>query len=251
MVTGAGSGIGKAIAVRFLAEGAKVVAVDIDKSALGALGSQLGRSVLTLHGDVTAEANMQSICARTVREMGRLDVVVANAGRGGYAPIADLDVAEFRAIVDLCLTGVFLTIKSTAKVMSDGGSIITIASINALQPSAGMSAYCAAKAGVAMLTQVAAMELGERRIRVNAIAPGLIETAATEGFFAVPEIVDEFVENTTVKRFGSPDDVARLAVFLASDESTFVSGSMYPVDGGALTGRYPRLADAIGPIPPS
>jgi NAD(P)-dependent dehydrogenase (short-subunit alcohol dehydrogenase family) len=108
-----------------------------------------------------------------------------------------------------------------------------------------MSAYCAAKAGAVELTRVAAMELGHRGIRANAIAPGLVRTAATGAFFELPGVVEEFVENTTVGRFAEPDDVAAMAVFLASDESTFVSGSTHLVDGGASTKRYPDLPGAL------
>ena len=111
-----------------------------------------------------------------------------------------------------------------------------------------MSAYCAAKAGVAMLTRVAAMELGHRQVRVNTIAPGLVETPLSAGFWAIPGVVEEFVENTTVGRFASPDDIAALALFLASDESSFVSGSLYAVDGGAATKRYPDLPAAFARI---
>ena len=132
-------------------------------------------------------------------------MAVANAGRGTFAPIVDHPLEEWQAILDLCLTGVFLTLKHSARVMHDGGSIITIASLNATQPSAGMSAYCTAKAGVVMLSKVAAMELGGRRIRVNAIAPGLVETNATSAFFMVPGVVEEFVDNTTVGRFAQPE----------------------------------------------
>jgi len=129
--------------------------------------------------------------------------------------------------------------------MRDGGSIVNIASLNAIQPSAGMAAYCAAKAGVVMFTQVAAMELGSRGIRVNAVGPGLVETTATSPFFMLPGVVEEFVENTTVGRFAQPADVANLVAFLVGDESTFVSGSFHLVDGGASTKRYPNLPAAF------
>jgi NAD(P)-dependent dehydrogenase (short-subunit alcohol dehydrogenase family) len=157
----------------------------------------------------------------------------------------DHPLAEWQAILDLCLTGVMLTIKHAGRVMNDGGSIITISSLNAIQPAAGMSAYCAAKAGAVALTRCAAMELGHRGIRANAIGPGLIETSATATMFGLPGIVEEFIDNATVGRYGQPDDVASMAVFLASDESTFVSGSFHSVDGGGSTGRYPDLAGAI------
>jgi NAD(P)-dependent dehydrogenase (short-subunit alcohol dehydrogenase family) len=122
---------------------------------------------------------------------------------------------------------------------------VTIASLNAVQPAEGMAAYCAAKAGVAMLTKVAAMELGRRGIRATCIAPGLVQTNATAPMFAVPGLVDEFVENTTIGRFAEPADVAALALFLASDEAAFVTGSFHLVDGGASTRRYPDLTGAI------
>ncbi|MFM2078399.1 MAG: hypothetical protein RJA49_2289, partial [Actinomycetota bacterium] len=213
LVTGAASGIGRAITERFVADGRRVLATDIDAAGLDALRAALGARVVTTTCDVTDEASVAAACEEA-RVLGGLDVVVANAGRGTFSPIVDHPLDEWRAILDLCLTGVFLTVKHAAPVVHDGGSIITIASLNATQPSAGMSAYCAAKAGVVMLTKVAAMELGARRVRVNAIAPGLVETNATGAFFMVPGVVQEFVDNTTVGRFAQPADIANMAAFL-------------------------------------
>lgn len=243
-VTGAASGIGRAITERFIADGIRVLAADIDTTGLAALADQYGDHVVTTHCDVTSEDSVAAAC-EIARELGGLHVVVANAGRGAFSAIVDHSADEWRAILDLCLTGVFLTLKHAAPTMHDGGSVITIASLNATQPSAGMSAYCAAKAGVVMLTKVAAMELGTRGIRVNTIAPGLVETNATTAFFMVPGVVEEFVENTTVGRFAQPDDIANMASFLAGDQSTFISGSLLPVDGGAGTKRYPDLPGAF------
>lgn len=243
-VTGAASGIGRAVTERFLSLGASVVAADIDDAGLAALADQHGDVVVPVHCDVTSEDSVSAACA-VADDLGGLDVVVANAGRGAFATVVDHPLDEWKAILDLCLTGVFLTIKHAAPVTHDGGSIITIASLNATQPSAGMSAYCSAKAGVVMLTRVAAMELGARRIRVNSIAPGLVETNATAGFFAVPGVVPEFVENTTLGRFAQPDDIAHMAAFLAGDGSSFVSGTSFAVDGGASTKRYPDLPGAF------
>jgi NAD(P)-dependent dehydrogenase (short-subunit alcohol dehydrogenase family) len=246
LVTGAGSGIGRAITLRFVAEGARVAAVDLGIDTVRALADSAPRgAVVPVVADVTDEAQLSAAVADAVAALGPLGVVVANAGRGTFAPIVDHDTAEWRSILDLCLTGVFLTIKHAAPAMRDGGSIITIASLNAIQPSAGMSAYCAAKAGAVALTRVAAMELGGRGIRANAIAPGLVQTAASSSFWELPGVVEEFVANTTVGRFATPDDVAGMAVYLASDESSFVSGSMLSIDGGASTKRYPDLPAAI------
>jgi NAD(P)-dependent dehydrogenase (short-subunit alcohol dehydrogenase family) len=244
LVTGAASGIGKAIAERFVADGFLVLATDIDDEGLARLAAAHDGRVVAEHCDVTEEDSVAATADRAAA-LGGLHVAVANAGRGAFSPIVDHPLDEWKAIIDLCLTGVFLTVKHAGRVMVDGGSIITIASLNAVQPSAGMSAYCTAKAGVVMFTKVAAMEFGGRRIRVNSIAPGLVETNATSGFFMVPGVVEEFVDNTTVGRFAQPTDIANMASFLAGDESTFVSGSMFPVDGGAATKRYPDLPAAF------
>lgn len=244
LVTGAASGIGKAITDRLVRNGARVIAGDIDDVGLTALREQHGDRVVTQFCDVTDEASVAAL-ADLAAPFGGLDMAVANAGRGAYSPVVEHPLETWREIIDLCLTGVFLTIKHAGRCMNDGGSIVTIASLNAIQPAEGMSAYCAAKAGAAMLTRVAAMELGHRRIRVNTVAPGLVQTAATGTFFAIPGVVDEFVENTTVGRFAQPDDIADLVSFLLGPESTFVSAGFYSVDGGASTKRYPDLPGAF------
>ncbi len=244
LVTGAASGIGRAITERFVAEGARVLACDVDEDGLATLVAAHPDAVVAQRCDVTDEAEVAAAVS-AADALGGIDVVVANAGRGAFSPVVDHDLAEWRAILDLCLSGVFLTLKHSGRVIRDGGSMITIASLNATQPAEGMAAYCAAKAGAVALTRVVAMELGHRGVRANAIAPGLVETAASGAFFMMPGVVDEFVENTTVGRFAQPDDVAALAVFLASDESTFVSGATYAIDGGASTKRYPDLPGAI------
>jgi NAD(P)-dependent dehydrogenase (short-subunit alcohol dehydrogenase family) len=250
LVTGAASGIGLSIVEAFVAEGALVAAIDIDEHGLAALDERFGDSVITTRTDVTDEAAMEAAVAVTSERWGELDVVVANAGRGSFGAIVDHDLDEWRSIIDLCLTGVFLTIKHGGRAMRYGGSLITIASLNAIQPAEGMGAYCAAKAGATALTRVAAMELGHRGIRANVLAPGLVESAASQAFWEVPGVVDEFVENTTVGRYAQPGDVAAFAVFLASDESSFVSGSLHSIDGGASTKRYPDLPGAIARLAP-
>jgi NAD(P)-dependent dehydrogenase (short-subunit alcohol dehydrogenase family) len=246
LVTGAASGIGKGIATRYASEGARLVVGDIDPAGLDALVAELGpERCAALTADVTSEDDDAALAALAIERFGRLDIAVANAGAGHFAMVVDQDLADWRRVIDLCLTGVFLTVKHAARHMGEGGSIIAIASLNAVQPSAGMSAYCAAKAAVAMFCRVAAMELGPAGVRVNAIAPGLVRTTATGPFWEMPGIVEEFLDNTTVGRFAEPDDVAALAAFLASDESSFCSGSLYPVDGGAATKRYPDLPKAM------
>ena len=167
LITGAASGIGRAIAERFIADGAQVVAGDISQEGLDNLRSEFGDRVATCLCDVTQEEDVANLAAFGIATFEHIDIVVANAGAGTYGLITELPLTEWKRIIDLCLTGVFLTLKHGGAVISDGGSIINIASLNAIQPSQGMSAYCAAKAGVSMLTQVAAMELGSRGVRLS------------------------------------------------------------------------------------
>jgi len=218
-----------------------VIATDIDAPGLERLRELDPERVHVVTADVTDEASMSAAVASGVAAFGGIDVVVANAGAGTYGLIQEHDLADWKRIIDLCLVGVFITLKTTSAHVNDGGSVITISSLNAIQPSAGMSAYCAAKAGVAMLTRVAAMEMGGRGVRVNTIAPGLVPTNATAGMFAVPEVIRQFEENASLGRHATPDEVASVAAFLASDESTFMSASFLSVDGGGNTGRYPTL----------
>jgi NAD(P)-dependent dehydrogenase (short-subunit alcohol dehydrogenase family) len=241
LVTGAASGIGRSITERFIAEGARVLAGDVDVPGLEHLGRDLGSAVSTGHCDVTDEDQLDTFLARGIAEFGGIDVVVANAGAGTYAQISEHPLSEWQRIIDLCLTGVFLTLKHAGPHIRPGGSIITIASLNAIQPARGMAAYCAAKAGAEMLTRVAAMEFGPRNIRANTIAPGLVKTRATSGFFAVDDVVRAFEDNAPLHRHAHPDEIASVAAFLASDDSAFMSGSFLSVDGGGNTGRYPDL----------
>jgi len=244
-ITGAANGIGRSIAEAFLDEGARVVVADIDANALEGLASGNEERVLTVSCDVTDEAAVSAAVDAAVETFGGLDIAVANAGKGAFGMIIEHPLETWQEIIDLCLTGVFLTVKHAGRVMRSGGSIINIASLNAIQPAEGMVAYCTAKAGVTMLTKVAAMELGHRNIRVNTIAPGLVETNATSAFWMVPGVVEEFVENTTIGRFAQPADIAKMALFLASDDSSFVSAGFHTVDGGASTKRYPNLPAAF------
>ena len=245
LVTGGASGIGLAVTRRFLAEGAAVVIGDRDQAALDTVASELGRSCTAVACDVTVEADVEQLVATAIERHGRLDIAFANAGIGSPGRIVDLALSEWSRVLDVCLTGPFLTIKHAAPAMTAGGSIVVTTSLNAVQPGAAMAAYCSAKAGAAMLVQVAALELGPAGIRVNAVAPGLVRTALTDAMWLMPALVQDYEENTPLGRHAQPDEVANLVTFLASDEAAFISGSQYLVDGGAHTKRYPDVLAVV------
>ncbi|HKE73153.1 MAG TPA: SDR family NAD(P)-dependent oxidoreductase [Acidimicrobiales bacterium] len=246
LVTGGASGIGRAAARRFVGEGARVVVGDLDEAGLDTLaGESGGESVAIQRCDVTVEDDVAQLADLAVERFGGLDVAFANAGIGSVQRLVDAELADWSRVLDVNLTGPFLTVKHAARRMSQGGSIVITASLNAVQAGVGMGAYCSSKAGVAMLAQVAALELGPAGIRVNAVGPGLVRTALTEGAFALPGVADGYVENTPVGRYAGPEEIAGLVAWLASDEAAYVSGSLYLIDGGAHTMRYPDILGIV------
>jgi NAD(P)-dependent dehydrogenase (short-subunit alcohol dehydrogenase family) len=240
-----------ATARRFVQDGLVVVIGDIGADALERVAGELGDAVVTRRCDVTAEDDVEALAATAIDHFGRLDVAFANAGIGTNALIVDSDLATWRSVVDVCLIGVFLTVKHSARRMEAGGSIVVTTSLNAVQPGVGMSAYCAAKSAATMLVEVAALELGPAGIRVNAIGPGLVRTGLTDAMWLLPPVVEEFEENTPLGRYATPEEIAELVAFLASEKAGYINGSLYLVDGGAHTMRYPnipaRIAEASRP----
>ncbi|MEX2080551.1 MAG: SDR family oxidoreductase, partial [Dehalococcoidia bacterium] len=247
---GGASVIGKRTAEVFVEEGARFVIADLNADGIGALVGQLGHNHADgLEVDIRDEAAVQKLVETAVRRFGRLDIAFNNAGVGGFSPIQDYPLEEWDRVLGISLTGTFLCMKHEAArliTQCSGGSIINVASLNAIQPTEGFAAYCAAKAGVAMLTKVAALELGRHKIRVNAIGPGLIHTPATEGLTAVPGLEAAFVHEAPIGRAGEPEDVARLAVYLASDASSLMTGQTLYIDGGASLKKYPELFSFFG-----
>ncbi len=241
VITGGASGIGLATVRRFVAEGARVMIGDINAEAAATVAGEIGPSVRGRRCDVSDEADVEALFQHAEDELGPLDIAFANAGIGSFAPIVDTDVGEWKRVVDVNLIGPLVTMKHAARRMRPGGSIVATSSLNAVQASNGMSAYCATKAGLAMLVQVAALELGPGGIRVNAIAPGLVRTPLTDAMWLLPSIVEDFDENAPLETQTSAEDVASLVTFLASDESTSISGTLQLIDRGAHTKRYPDL----------
>lgn len=248
LVTGAASGIGRACARRFVAEGGSVVGGDLNADGLAVVADELGERFAHRVCDVTAEDDQAALAALAVERFGGLDLAVANAGTGWVSPVIDQQLSDWQRVLDICLTGVFLTFKHAGRLIVErgGGAMVTTASLNAVQAGTGMSAYCAAKGGVKMLMEVTALELGPRNVRVNAVGPGLVHTGLTDLVFHVPHIVDEYVENAPMGRYAQPEEVAGLVAYLCSDEASYISGTLQLIDGGAHLKRYP---DVLAPPP--
>lgn len=241
VVVGGASGIGWASAQLLAREGARVVVADINEEHARSRVDELATPSSARRVDVTDEESVGSLFEAVVAEYSSVDIMLNCAGVNVPGPITDLDAKDWQLVLDLCLTGAFFAIKHSARVMTEGSSIISIASLNARQPAAGFAGYCSAKAGLAMLTEVAALELGARGIRVNAISPGLVETPLVAALTSVPTIQDDFTENTPLRRNGTPEDIARAVLFLGSDASSWVTGEVLDINGGAHLRRYPDV----------
>lgn len=243
VVVGGASGIGWATAQLLAAEGCRVTIADRNTDLAAQRAAELGAPWAAV--EVTDEASVAALFDGVVAREGHLDVVVNAAGFSGFGLITDLDADQFRSVVDVCLTGAFLVLKHAGRHLGDGGSVVSLTSLNARQPAIGLSAYCAAKAGLSMLTQVAALELGPRGIRVNAVAPGFVHTPLTEGAAAIPGVVEEYVENTALGRAGTPEDVAAAVGFLCSPQSSWMTGEILDLNGGAHLKRYPNIHEHL------
>lgn len=238
VVTGAGRGLGRAVAEAYAAEGATVVVSDVDASTAAAVADSLDGAE-SVPCDVTAEDQVSSLVSGTVDRHGRIDVMVANAGIAKVAPLAQTTLEDWRAVMAVNLDGVFLSVKHAGLAMagSGGGAIVNMASITGMGGLPMIASYASAKAAVISLTKTAALELRDSGVRVNAICPGFIATdlvgnhkKALESGLGVD--LDEVME-AKQGGYGAPEDVARLAVFLASARSDFCTGGAYVVDGGA------------------
>ena len=241
IVIGGASGIGWAIAQTLAADGATVTVADRNVDGARDRAAELGPPHTAAAVDVTDEASVQALFDGSTAP----DVVVNCAGFSGFGPITDLAVDQFREVVDVCLTGAFLVLKHAGQRLGDGGAIVSLTSLNARQPAVGMAAYCSAKAGLAMLTQVAALELGPRGIRVNAVSPGFVPTPLTEPAAMIPGVVEEYLENTPLGRTGTPQDIADAVAFLCSDKASWLTGEVLDLNGGAHLKRYPNIVDHV------
>ncbi|HEX5532099.1 MAG TPA: glucose 1-dehydrogenase [Methylomirabilota bacterium] len=249
VITGGASGIGDATVRLFVQEGCRVVIADVQDDRGARLAGELGKSASYLHADVSQESHVSGAIAHAVSRFGRLDCLFNNAGAGGVAgPIEEISADGFDHTMGVLLRGVFLGMKHAAPIMKRqrGGSIISTASVAGLQAGYGPHVYSAAKAAVVHLTRSVAMELGESGVRVNCICPGGIATpifgsalglAGPEADRVAELMKTLLATRQPIQRAGLPEDIARAALWLASEDSSFVNGHALIVDGGLTGGR--------------
>ena len=248
IVTGAGRGIGAAVARRFAEHGATVVVADIDgaaaRSTADAIAEAAGAEVQPLELDVTDERSVEAAFESVLLRHGRLDCAVANAGILHLGRVVDLDLADWHRVIDVNLTGAFLTVRAAARRMG-GGSIVVTSSLFGLRGGAGNGAYSASKFGIVGLAQSLAAELAPTGVRVNCVCPGQIATQMLDDVIAAhsdighsdeTSVADRLAARIPSGRLGTPDDVADACLYLASDLSGYVTGQSLVIDGGCQVG---------------
>lgn len=234
IVTGAQRGIGLAIAARLRRDGLSVVVADIDAAASAAAAATLGADSIGVGCNVADEGEVDRLIATVLARHGRLDGLVANAGIAPTTPFLELDLATWRRVLDVNLTGVLLCGQRAARAMiagGRGGRIVNVASISGIRAGSGRTAYGTSKAGVIQLTKQAAIELAPHGITVNAVAPGPVETEMVKAIHT-PETRESYHRLVALHRYGTVDEIAAGVAFLASPEASYITGHTLPVDGG-------------------
>jgi len=236
LITGGNSGIGLATAKRFVSEGAYVFVTGRRDAALAGAVKEIGKNVTGVQGDVSNVGDLDRLFAQVKREKSKLDIVFANAGIAKFARFGTITEEHYNSIFDINVKGLLFTVQKALPLMPDGASIILNASIAASKGLGANSVYSATKAAVRSFARVWTMDLRDRRIRVNAVSPGAINTAGLSEPLASAEAAGQrkiMISNETpLGRFGTPDEIAKAVVFLASDESSYITGTELFVDGG-------------------
>ena len=244
VVTGAASGIGAAIALRLISEGARVAGIDVAEDALKEMATQHDGAFFAAPADVTKESEVAAAVAAAAAEFGGIDIAFNVAGASRVGPIVDLDEADWDFTIDLVQKGVFLCTKHEARHIKEhgrGGAIVNVASLNAHIPMPYGSPYSTGKAGVEMFSKAAAVELAGAGIRVNSVLPGLVDTPLVAPVMAYEPARDMFLARIPMARAATPEEIAGPCLYLASDDATYVTGTSLVVDGGWEVSNYPDL----------
>lgn len=239
VITGGSRGIGKSIALNYAEAGADVVVCSRTGGGLQAVADEItsiGRRSLALEADVTQKSAVDGLVSRTMEEFGHIDILVNNAGIGILQSLVESNEADWDKVFNVNLKGCYLCSKAVSEVMvrQKRGNIVNISSIRGVEPYPGRIAYCVSKAGVIMLTRVMALELASHNIRVNAIAPGLVKTELTKPLWGSPKTLAQLNAEIPMNRWGNPEEIASVALFLASDASSYVTGHTVVVSGGSV-----------------
>ena len=236
LVTGGNGGIGLATAKRFVAEGAYVFITGRRESELAAAAKDIGRNVTAVQGDVSNLDDLDRLFGQIKREKGKLDIVFANAGIAKYAPVGAITEELYDSIFNINVKGLLFTVQKALPLMPDGAAVVLSASIVASKGLSANSIYSATKAAVRSFARTWTTDLKARRIRVNAVSPGTIDTPGLNDLLASSEAGQERIKMISnavpLGRFGTPDEIAKAVVFLASDDSSYVTGTELFVDGG-------------------
>jgi dehydrogenase/reductase SDR family protein 4 len=238
LVTGGSRGIGKAIALTFADAGADIVISSRKQAALDEVAAEIratGRSALAVTAHNRQPEDLRQLIERVKAEFGRLDILVNNAATNPVmAPLVDTDEKVFDIIMNTNLKGYFLLSQMAAKMMiaQGGGYILNISSVGGLSPDRGLGVYCISKAAINMLTRALALELGEYNIRVNALAPGVVQTYFSQALWSNQALMDQEMQHMPIKRIAQPEEVARMALALASDAAAYITGQIIVMDGG-------------------
>ena len=244
IVTGGGNGIGLTIANRLVAEGAKVVIADINASAGTRTAQEIvnsGGTALSVPTDVTDEDQVESLVEKVRNHYGRIDILVNNAGVSAHKLLVEMDRGTWDRQIEVQLTGPFLTIKHVGRQMiaQNGGRIVNISSAASVMGRLKAGPHCASKGGLNMLTKVAAMEMAEHGINVNAVAPGLINVPSQrEEINPSEEYKTSYLKQVPLGRIGQPSDIANMVLYLCSSETEWITGQLFLVDGGLMSGHY-------------